>query len=66
MVREWNEKLQKIIRYSFQRGFAEGYDFRKEPVKEERPVEVEGKALLPRMVSYLKYPECPSVLVESG
>lgn len=66
MVREWNEKLQKIIRYSFQRGFAEGYDFRKEPAKEERPVEVEGKTLLPRMVSYLKYPEYSSVLVESG
>lgn len=43
LLREWNEKIQKIIRYSFQRGFAEGYDFTRNPAEWEEPEIVEGK-----------------------
>ena len=66
LLREWNEKIQKIIRYSFQRGFAEGYDFTRNPAEWEEPEIVEGRILLPRMVSYPTYREYRAATRERG
>ena len=66
LLREWNEKIQKIIRYSFQRGFAEGYDFTRDPAEWEEPEIVEGRILLPRMVSYPTYREYRAATRERG
>lgn len=52
-VRSQVEKIQKTQRYSFQRTFAEAYDFRRGSVKEYLPVQIcEEKNFIARDVPY--------------
>lgn len=66
LAREWNNKLRKVIKYSFQRNFSEAYDFTLEKGKEETPVVTNGRLLQPRNVHYPIYETYQSIYRESG
>ncbi len=62
VCRTFSERLRKVSRFSYQRGFMESYRFSKNPtsifaqgVEGEAPVVVEGGKLLPRSAPYPKY-----------
>lgn len=66
LVRKWNEKCRKVIRYSYQRGFSEAYDFSRPPASWETPVLVEGRILQPRNVHLPRYEIFETTFRESG
>ena len=80
LVREYNERVQKVCRFSYQRAFLETYIFTKNPqrtyldfsaddnVEEgEKPVVVNGgKRYLKRRVAYPSYPIYTSKKIETG
>ncbi len=79
IVREYEEKKQKVCKYSYQRPFTEIYDFERPPqetyldfspngaeVEKEYPVQVEDKLFEARNVSYPSYEFFPAQEMESG
>lgn len=66
LVRKWNEKCRKVIRYSYQRGFSEAYDFTVLKAEEEHPIPVQGRILESRNVHNPRYEVLTSRLVEMG
>ena len=79
-VREYNERVQKVCRFSYQRAFLETYIFSKNPLQTyldfsantkkeigEDPVEVQGgERYLNRRVGYPLYPVYNSNKIETG
>ncbi|MFR1517365.1 MAG: hypothetical protein ACLSVG_01115 [Clostridia bacterium] len=52
---EWLGKIRKVQRYSFQRPFAEAYDFTREQYRDVKLACTQAKKYLPRGVFYGKY-----------
>lgn len=78
-VRGYEERRQKVLRFSFQRTFTEYYDFYRnpadtytdfnitdEPTSAEIPAVVKGGRLLQRGVSYPLYPSGSAGMTERG